>query len=830
MSRAEDPLLWARRAVEQNEAQVRTPTFCALCVSRCGATAVTVNGHFTALEPDPGHPTGRALCVKGKAAPAIVGSADRVLHPLRRTAEKGAQDPAWERISWDEALDTVAARLARIAAVSGPESVVFAAASPSTSALSDSVDWITRLRRAFGSPNFTNSMELCGWGRHLASIYTFGASVPGAFMPDLERAGCILYWGYNPSVARLVHATATVEARRRGAKLVAIDPRRAGLASEADHWLRVRPGTDAALALAIVDVLLQRGLYDVEFVRRFTNAPLLVRADTGRLLRSEEVPGAEPGRYVAWDAAVAKPVMYDPKTRRYDTNETHLALDGRCTVGDIECRPVLAELAEHCRECPPEAASAITGVPAAEIERVAETLWRSRPVAFYTWSGLEQHNGATQTIRAINVLYALLGCLDAPGGNVLFSPVPTNPIDGFGLLAPEQRTKAIGRNERPLGPARFEFITGPDFYTAALDGRARALVNFGANLVMAQADSARGRDALAALDFAVHADTFLSPTADLADIVLPVATPFEVEALRIGFEVSQEAQSLVQLRRPVQAPRGEARSDLEIVFALAQRLGLGAQFWDGDIDAAWRHQLAPSGITLEQLRAQPAGIRLPLATRYHKHAELRDDAPVGFRTPSGKVELLSETLADHGYPALPTFTEPGISPRSRPDLAVRYPLVLTCAKSVRFAESQHRQIATLRRATPDPHVEIHPDAAAERAIAAGDWVRIATPNGAVRARARLNSSLDPGVVCGQHGWWQACAELDLPGYPPYGPDSANLNLILQHTPGDPVSGSSPLRASLCEIERMEAPDAAATGDPDGKRRPRPTSASAERDA
>ncbi|HSD79233.1 MAG TPA: molybdopterin-dependent oxidoreductase, partial [Solirubrobacteraceae bacterium] len=473
------------------------------------------------------------------------------------------------------------------------------------------------------------------------------------------------------------------------------------------------------------------------------------------------------------------------------------------------CRPVLAQLADHCRAWTPEAAAAITGVPAAEIECVAETLWNSRPVAFYTWSGLEQHSGTTQTIRAINVLYALLGCLDAPGGNVLFTPVPTNPVDGAALLAPEQRAKAIGLDERPLGPARFEFTTGADFYAAALDGRARALVNFGSNLVMAHGDSARGRDALAALDFAVHADTFLSPTAELADIVLPVATPFEVEALRIGFEVSQEAQSLVQLRRPVQAPRGEARSDLEIVFALAKRLGLGEQFWDGDIDAAWRHQLAPSGITLEQLRDRPAGIRLPLATRHHKHARIRDGVPVGFSTPSGRVELLSETLADHGYPALPTFTEPAISPRSRPDLADRHPLVLTCAKSVRFAESQHRQIATLRRATPDPQVEIHPDTAADRAIAAGDWVRIVTPNGAVRARARLNSSLDPGVVCGQHGWWQECAELGLAGYPPYGPDSANLNLILRQTPADPVSGSSPLRASLCEVERIDAPDAAA---------------------
>lgn len=766
------------------EGQTRTPTFCALCVSRCGATAVTVDGRFTALEPDPSHPTGRALCVKGKAAPAIVAHADRLLHPLRRTAPKGAEDPGWEQITWDEALDTVAARLGAIAGESGPESVVFGSASPSTSALSDSVDWIIRLRRAFGSPNFTNAMELCGWGRYFASMFTFGAPVPGAYMPDLERAGCILYWGYNPSTARLVHATATVEARRRGAKLVTVDPRRAGLSSNADHWLRVRPGTDAALAIAMVGVLLERGWYDEAFVRRWTNAPLLVRTDTGRLLRGED------GAYLAWDAASGGPVACagaDPAT---------LALDGEYTVDGVACRPVLAVLAAHCRSMTPRDAEEITGVPAAEIERVAETLWTSRPVAFYTWSGLEQHSGTTQTIRAINVLYGLLGDLDAPGGNVLFTPVPTNPIDGADLLSDAQRAKALGLQERPLGPARFEFTTGADLYTAALDGRARALVNFGANLVMAHGDSARGRDALAALDFMVHADTFLSPTADLADIVLPVATPFEVEGLRVGFEVSQEAQATVQLRRPVQPPAGESRSDVQIVFALAERLGLGEHFWDGDIDAAWRHQLEPSGVTLEQLREQPGGVRLPLTTAHRKYEA------GGFRTPSGRIELLSETLADHGQPGLPTFVEPAISPRSRPDLAARYPLVLTCAKSVRFAESQHRQIATLRQAQPDPQVELHPDAAEARAIAAGDWVRILTPDGTVRARARLNPTLDPGVVCGQHGWWQGCAELGLPPLPPYGADSVNLNLVLRQTPADPVSGSSPLRASVCEIERI----------------------------
>ena len=792
-------------------ASQQVSTFCALCVSRCGARAtIAADGRFVALRPDPSHPTGRALCVKGKAAPEIVGHADRLLHPLKRTNPKGAADPGWQRIGWDEALDTVAARLRSLARDHGPEAVVFATASPSTSALSDSVEWVMRLRRAFGSPNQATYMELCGWGRYLASLYTYGASIPGAYMPDLDHAGCILYWGYNPSVARLAHATATVAAMRRGARLVVVDPRRAGLARDADHWLQVRPGTDAALALSLTHVMIERGWFDEDFVRRWTNAPLLVRSDTQRLLRAGDLePAGDPAHYVAWDEAGGQPVAYDPARGRHAIDEARLALSGAhevmTTGGAVTCRPAFALVAEQCRRMAPAVAEQITGVRASDIERAACTLWESRPLAFYAWSGLEQHGNATQTVRAINQLYALTGCFDAPGGNVLWAGVPSNPIDGAELIAPEQCAKALGVEQRPLGPARFEFVTGEDIYTAALEGqpyRARGLVNFGANLVMAHGDSARGRSALAALDFFAHADLFMNPTAEQADVVLPVASAFEAEGLKIGFEVSADAQSLVQLRAPLVPARGEARSDLQIIFALATRLGLGEHFWGGDLDAAWRHQLAPSGVTLEQLRAEPAGVRVPLATRHRKYAELERDTPRGFRTPSRKIELYSEVLTEHGYPALPAYEEPRTSPRSRPELAERFPLILTCAKSLWFCETQHRNVASLRSRVPDPQAELHPEAALARGIDEGDWIRIETPHGSIRARAKLTTALDPGVVCGQHGWWQACPELGLPGYPPLGPDSANLNAVLSQGPSDPISGSAPLRASLCQVSLL----------------------------
>jgi anaerobic selenocysteine-containing dehydrogenase len=787
-------------------------TFCPLCVSRCGARATVTNGTFT-LGRDPTHPTGKALCVKGKAAPEITAHPDRLRFPLKRTGAKGAA-PGWERIGWDEALDTVAEQLGALARDHGPESVVFATVSPSTSSIVDCVDWIQRLQRAFGSPNFLTSMELCGWGRYLASLYTYGASVPGQYMPDLDRAECILFWGYNPMVSRLAHATATRAALRRGAKLVVVDPRRAGLAAKADPWLQVRPGTDAALALAITNVMIERDWFDESFVRRWTDGPLLIRHDTGRRLRADDLaPDGDPGHLVAWDEYAGQPVVLDPRARGADVDDHgRLALTGTVEVstadGVVACTPAFDVVAEQCRATSPAIAETITGVPAATIERAAQILWDHRPVAFYAWSGLEQHSGTTQIIRAINVLYALTGCLDAPGGNVLFESVPTNPIAGMDLLDPAQWPKAIGVGNRPLGPARFGFITGEDFYTAALEGRpyrARGLVSFGSNLLMAQGDSARGRDALRALDFHVHLDMFMTPTAEQADIVLPVTGAFEAEGLKVGFEVSQEAQALVQLRAPLVPRVGESRSDTEVIFDLATRLGLGEHFFDGDIDAAWQHQLAPSGVTLPQLRDDPAGVRLPLETRHRKYAQPgADGVPPGFATSTGRIELYAEDFLDIGQPPAPTFTEPALSPRSRPDLRDEFPLVLTCTKALYFCETQHRQIATLRRHVPDPQVELHPDTAGARGIAEGDWVEIATHKGRVRARAAFDSTLAPDVVCGQHGWFEPCDELGLPGHPPFGPGSANLNLVLSQTPSDPISGSSPLRAQVCEVSRLSA--------------------------
>jgi anaerobic selenocysteine-containing dehydrogenase len=793
----------------------RLQGYCSLCIARCGTMATVDGGRFVRLDPDPSHPTGQALCAKGRAAPELVYHPERLTRPLRRTRPKGDADPGWQPIGWDEALDMTAAAMRGVAERHDPEAVVFSLSSGSTTAIADSFGFVRRLMNAFGTPNAVYNLDVCGWGRAGATRYTFGVpsigtGSAGGAMPDIANSGCLILWGYSPSFSRLTHATAVAEALRRGMRLVVVDPRHAGFAGKADLWLRLRPGSDGALALGIANVMIARGWYDRDFIRDWSNGPLLVRADDGRLLSERDLaPDGDARRLLAWDATAGKPVAYDAAAGKYDGDTARLALEGEYRIatreGAVTCHPAFELYAGLCRAYPPERVEAITWVPRGEVEAAAELIGKTRPVSYYAWSGHEQHANVTQTARAISLLYALTGSFDAKGGNVLLPAPAAASILGEDLPSARRMAPTIGLSERPLGTARTGNVTARDFYRAVLEGSpypARALIGFGSNMLLAHADSGLGRKALAALDFYAHADLFMTPTAALADVVLPAASCFEREALKIGFEIDEKAQAHVQLRRAVVPPPGEARSDTDIVFGLAQRLGLADAFWNGDVEAAYRHQLGPTGVTLDALRAAPGGVQVPLRTRHAKYAEAdAAGAPRGFATPSRKVELYSQTFLDHGYPPLPEFVEPPVGPAARPDLAARFPLVLTSAKPVLFCQSQHRALPSLRKRSLHPEVELHPAAARRRGIAEGDWVSIETPEGSVRARARFNDRLDERVAVGEHGWWQACPPLDAPGYDPFTAEGANLNLIIGTAALDPVSGTAPHKSYLCEIRR-----------------------------
>jgi anaerobic selenocysteine-containing dehydrogenase len=284
---------------------------------------------LVSVRPDTSHPTGKALCMKGKAAPEIVHSPHRKHFPMRRTTPKGSADPGWERISWEEALSETAAKLGAIRAEHGAEAVVFGVTTPSGTPLSDSIDWIERFVRTFGSPNICYATEICNWHKDFAHAFTFGCGMPPA---DYENADTILLWGHNPANTWLAQATAVGQGRSKGAKMVVVDPRPTMLAKQADVWLPVRPGTDAALALGLIKVLIDHDLFDDHFVRAWTNAPLLVRSDTGLFLQEQSIwPDAEQDRYMVWDEQSKAPVPYEAdkaaspeQARRWKLRRSHL--------------------------------------------------------------------------------------------------------------------------------------------------------------------------------------------------------------------------------------------------------------------------------------------------------------------------------------------------------------------------------------------------------------------------------------------------------------------------------------------------------------------------
>lgn len=786
--------------------------YCALCTAHCATIATVENGRVTRLDADAQHPNGGVLCVKGKSSPDLVYDPDRLNYPLKRTNPKGAGNPGWQRISWAQALDEIAARLLDIRQRHGARAVALAKGTASGTSIDDSQRWLNRFMNIFGSPNAISTTHVCNWHKDTGLQYTFGSDLP---LPDLANSKGFLLWGHNPSATSLILATDIVAAKARGMKLVAVDPRRVGIAGQADVLLQVRPGADGALALAMIHAIIEEGWYDASFVRRWTNAPFLARRDTGKLLSEAELRSyGSPERYVVWDEMTHAPAVYDPARVSFETDKVWPALFGEQRIptqdgGETRCAPVFQFLGELASQYAPERSEKITRVPAKNVWQAALLLAHTRPVSMYVWNGVGQHTNATQANRAIAVLYALIGDFDRPGGNVQFPSVRANPVDGKPFLPPDSMEQRLGLEQRPLGPpARPGNCTAYDVFTAVLEGRpypVRALLNFGSNTVMSTGDSRRAREAFIDLDLAVAAELFMTPTAELCDYVLPATSFLEMANLKTGFRHRPKAKTHVQYRPAATAPLAERRSDTWIIFELAKRLDFGNHFWNGDLDAAYGHELAPTGITLDRLKATPGGISLPQSPRYEKYATPTEKGSTqGFTTPSGKVEIHSLSFAAHGYAPLPDYTEPSLSPISRPDIAAEYPLILTNAKFTTFIHSQLRAIGNLRKSSPDPIADLHPNTAREYGVENHSWMAIESPRGSIRVKARVSDRIIPGVVCCEHGWWQACRELDLPGYDPYGANGANSSLLIGTDLRDPISGSLPHRSYLCRIRPIPA--------------------------
>jgi anaerobic selenocysteine-containing dehydrogenase len=785
--------------------------YCALCTAHCATITTVENGRVVRLDPDPDHPNGGVMCIKGKAAPELVYHPDRLNYPLKRTCPKGDSDPGWERVSWDQALDEIAQNLLAIRERYGPQTIALAKGTTTGTSIDDAARWLARFLKALGSPNWVSTTHVCNWHRDTGFSYTFGVNLP---TPDLAHSNTFLLWGHNPSSTSLILAHDIIAARARGMKTVVIDPRRIGIGARADLLLQVRPGTDGALALALIHCLMEESWYDAAFVRQWTNGTLLLNAETGAILTEADLTATgTPNRYVGWDELSSQPVIYDPVTGNYERDGVQPALFGRRALKtkdgkEIYCKPVFERLGEIASAFAPERSEKITWVAADKVWKTALLLAHNRPVSMYMWNGVGQHTNATQTSRAIASLYALLGDFDRQGGNVTFPKVPIHDVSGKEFLPKEMAARRIGREKKPLGPpATPGNCAAYDIFTAILEERPypiKALLNFGSNTVISTADSWRAREAFRALEFGVATDLFMTPTAELCDYVLPAASFLETSNLTTAFEHRPLGKTHLQYRPAVVGPLAERRSDTWVIFELAKRLGFGDRFWNGDIEAGYAYELAASGLTLEQLKKTPGGICKTASPIYQKHAKLNKEGIArGFATLSKKVELYSHTFAAHGYPAMPEYAEPEMSPVSQAEIAADFPLVLTNAKFTTFIHSQQRGLPSLRKVSPEPTADLHPETAARFGIKNKAWMIVESPRGAIKVKARVTSDIVPGVVCCQHGWWQNCAELNLPGYSPYDHDGANPSTLIGTDLTDPISGSLPHRSYLCRVKPAE---------------------------
>ncbi|MGH7775377.1 MAG: molybdopterin-dependent oxidoreductase, partial [Candidatus Binatia bacterium] len=470
--------------------------YCPLCVAHCATITTVENGRVVRLDPDPNHPNGGVMCIKGKAAPELLYHPDRLNYPLKRTRPKGNPDPGWKRVSWDEALDDIAKRLLAIRDCYGAKAVALAKGTRSGTSVDDAEAWLSRFLNVFGTPNWVSTTHVCNWHRDTGFSYTFGVNLP---IPDLARSKSFLLWGHNPSSTSLILAHDIVAARSQGMKVVVVDPRRVGIAGQADLLLQVRPGSDGALALAMIHALMEEGWYDAEFVRQWTNGPFLVRKDTGRALTERDlIPDGKRDRYIVWDEITEQAVIYDSSSGSYERDGIRPALFREYTVNakdgaSIRCEPAFAALAARAAEYAPERSEKITWVPAKKVWQAANLLAHNRPVSMYMWNGVGQHTNATHTSRAISSFYALLGDFDQLGGNVVFPEPRVNGVEGRRFLPKEMEAERIGRAEKPIGPpAKPGNCAAYDIFTAVLEGKpypVKALLNFGSNTVMSTGDS-----------------------------------------------------------------------------------------------------------------------------------------------------------------------------------------------------------------------------------------------------------------------------------------------------------------------------------------------------
>ena len=701
-------------------------TACRNCHGGCGALVTVVDGVVTHIKPDKDSPISKGrMCPKGLAGMELLYHPDRLKYPLKRMGKRG--EGKWARISWDEAYGIIVENIKRIEKTYGIEALAIAQGTGR-----HHLNYVVRFANTLGTPNwFEPGTAQCFFPRVTTGEITYG------YLPVVDyysevNPGCILVWGANPEVsgADCESQFRFKDAVRKGSKLIVIDPRRTKTAEKADLWLQLRPGTDDALALGMMNVIINEELYDKDFVTNWCYG--------------------------------------------------------------------FEELKKRVQEYPVHKVSEITWVEEEKIREAARLFANTKPSTLEWGCAVEHTPNCFQTVRAMAILPAITGNIDVKGGFIEGMHLLPDPDVNLHLLSQEQRLKRMGeKTYKMLSGAHKGFPSAhiPTVFEAMRTGNpypVRGLMLCGNNGLLGFADSHKTYETFMELDFISSQELFMTPTTQLADVVLPVASWLEVDAIysgpTFGDHIALAQKKIVRTH--------ECKADEEIFIDICQRLGrdYGAatveEIHDSQLAAVREKYPEYADLDIKKFK-ELSYIEVPIEYKqYEKNNR-------GFHTPTGKVELHSTILEKFGYDPLPYYQEPPESPYSAPELAGEYPLILnTGGRSPFFFLSENRQMKSLRKHNPFPLVEIHPETAGKYGIKDGDWVYIETVRGRITQKAKVTDGIDPRSVNCSIGWWypekKHCVD--------FGVWESNANILTSmDAPFDPQMGTYQLRALLCKI-------------------------------
>jgi len=705
-------------------------TNCRLCLVRCGMIVETENGLVKRITGDKSHPLS-----KGYLCVKGKASLDFTLSPKRiiyPMKRVGERGSGqWQRVSWDAALEDIATRLKAIVEKDGAPAVAVQALPPKEYFAYD------LFCDVIGSPTFfKHDSHQCFTPQLMADVLTFGNLLTYPGFTDVNDANVILLWGVNLSETNGSKHMRVRDAQKRGAKSIVVDPRPTLSAKEASLWLRVRPGADAALALGMIHVIIENGWYDKDFVAKWT---------TG------------------FDALAGRAAQY-----------------------------------------PPERAAEICWLRPDDIRRAAEMFATAGASAMYTFIGATMAGNSIATLRLMGFLPALLGRIDQPGNNRFLLPTAVRMPGYYGASKGSGLSKNL---DRQLSADKFPLLAGPDAITAAyphprqvidamLTGKpypVRALWT-DCNPLVGLEDTYTVLRALKSLDLLIVSEMFESPTARIADYVLPVTTHLESDAI-----TEYSGLNMIACRTRAMEPAGEAREEADVVLDVLRRMGYGGQLPVSSYRELLDYRLQPLGITFDDFKKQGVLVGADEPRKYAS-GKLRRDGKPGFNTPSGKIEFASSILDKYGYEAVPDFAEPPMSPYSTPELARDYPLVLVSGtRSIEFYSTLGIEVPSLRKRRPWPVIEMSPEAGRELGLVDGDWVEVEAPttDKSIRRQVALVPGMDPRVANAEGLWY-------MPGEDPVeGVLAVGANVLTPLRDDlDPVIGGSTARCILCRVRKV----------------------------